>query len=372
MKRILLFADRLPPLVGGMEVHAGSFIDYFKNHCNFPLQGVITKNCSGQDCIWTPESLSPVELTALPNLFIPNPDILFFNSGRWIEDLEQIKQLFPQSAIVYRTGGNEIIKAPLERAKIPFHSDRQKYWRDQINKHVDILISNSVYTESRLIEVGIEPSIFFRCVGGVNIFDNVSAEIRKGPKSPPVFFSAARFVPYKNHHLLLEVFGIIAKKGWNFKLRLAGDGPLLDSMKIKVQEIGLSPNTEFIGSISNDQVLREICNSDYFVQLSSEYETIVEGGKYLHAEGMGRAILEAISLGVFVISSNAGALPEIVSPDRGLLVDLSTAERIATDIERLLVNPPPKPLGTKEYLWPKYFLQYEKIWNTHEAISAGN
>src|SRR5690606_26774285 len=83
------------------------------------------------------------------------PAFVFFNSGRWIEELRQIRKLFPTAKFLYRTGGNEILKAPLTYTHIPNHQLRQAYWASILNETVDLLITNSAFTEERLKMVGI-------------------------------------------------------------------------------------------------------------------------------------------------------------------------------------------------------------------------
>jgi len=191
---ILFFADRLPPLPGGMEVHAGYFIDYFTNHSKYPLAGIITKNANGENCLLSKAGRISVKLEDIPNLF--NPSFLFFNSGRWIEELRQIRELLPQAKLIYRTGGNEIIKAPLIRNQIPIHKNRQIYWASTINETLDLIITNSAHTEARLRKINITCP-FERVVGGVN---TAALKTDLTPLIPPTtIFCAARFVPYKNH-----------------------------------------------------------------------------------------------------------------------------------------------------------------------------
>lgn len=68
---ILFFADRLPPLIGGMEVHANYFIKYFSNHKKFPILKVVTKNSEGQDAVLLEGSLQPIDLITLAILVKP-------------------------------------------------------------------------------------------------------------------------------------------------------------------------------------------------------------------------------------------------------------------------------------------------------------
>lgn len=356
MKNILFFADRLPPLPGGMEVHAGYFIDHFTNHLRFPISGVITKNLVGEDCKLIGNDRQPITIKDLSNLF--DPSFIFFNSGCWIEELKQIQTLFPRAVILYRTGGNEIIKAPLIKSQIFDHSLRQAYWATILNTSIDLLITNSAYTETRLREVGISCP-FMRVIGGVN---TTALKSLKPPHNKPLtIFCAARFVPYKNHSLLLSVIHELILRGHDLRLRLAGDGPLLTQTQKQVQKYNLSSVVKFLGVLDNKQTCQEISQANLYMQLSADQVTEVPGGSYIHSEGMGRSILEALTAGTFVVAGRSGALPEVVSEEHGLLVDLDNLVQITDKMEEILKEPPPRLPISDNFSWANVFKRYEKL-----------
>ena len=76
---------------------------------------------------------------------------------------------------------------------------------------------------------------------------------------------------------------------------------------------------------------------------------------------MGRSILEALSAGTFVIACRSGALPEIVTEDRGLLIELDHLEKMTDEVERILKDQPPKCSFSEEFSWKKIFNRYENI-----------
>jgi glycosyltransferase involved in cell wall biosynthesis len=359
MKNILFFADRLPPLIGGMEMHAHYFIKHFTNHDKFPISGIITKNKKGQDCLLSKEgNVSVIDINNLSKLF--DSAFLFFNSGRWIENMKQIRNMFKEATFFYRTGGNEILKAPLINEKIADHSLRQDYWVKILNNSIDIMITNSSYTEKRLKNIGITCS-FAKCVGGVNV---PKLKISKLPKQRPItIFCAARFVPYKSHSLLVSVIQKLILRGHNLVVRLAGDGPLLKDVKKQVNRNNLTKIIKFLGSIDNKKVCQEIVDANIYMQLSSDLVTKVPGGSYVHSECMGRSILEAITLGTFIVVGRSGALSEIVTRDRGILVGLNSLEKITDDIEKVLKNLPAKRNFTDEFSWKKIFNRYEDLFD---------
>lgn len=354
---ILFFADRLPPFIGGMEVHAKYFIDFFENNRSYKLLSIISKDIHGNDILVKNEKSLPVDINNLSNSL--NPHIVFFNSGRWIEQLAKIRKMFPQAKFIYRTGGNEILKAPLEKNFFSRHSQRQNFWVKTINKTIDTLITNSEFTEKRLENLGVSIQ-FIRCVGGVEVKKFSPPEQNVTKKI--TLFCAARFVPYKNHKLLIEIVNTLVKQhNQDIELRLAGSGPLLKASKDLVDSLSLKNTVFFLGDLCNDSVLEEIAKANFYIQLSSDRKTKVPGGMYVHSEGMGRSILEAISLGTHVIVPNSGALKEIVTPQNGAIIDTNNKEEVFSIITKLLNNPPNKRSVTNKYSWTKLFEKYEKI-----------
>jgi glycosyltransferase involved in cell wall biosynthesis len=361
---ILLFADRLPPLVGGMEMHAGYFIRHFGDHQQFPLMAVISKDPGGSDCLVSAAGREPVDFEqfAVRN----EPAIVFFNSGRWIEDLPTLRSLFPGAEFTYRTGGNEILKAPLERVPIASHADRRRFWVNTLNDTIDTLVTNSAFTEGRLQDAGVKCP-FLRCVGGVN-FSAVSKPrpVRRGP---PVLLCAARFVPYKHHALLIHVAAALNARGHAFELRLAGDGQLLEEIQALVRGYGLDAMVRFLGALPHEATCAEIAAADVYVQLSGDVPTPVPGGSYVHAEGMGRSILEALSAGTYVIAGCGGALHEIVEPGLGELVDIGRPEQVIEALSRVLADPPERRAPTDAYDWSHLFARYTRHWEERDAAA---
>lgn len=356
---ILFFADRLPPLTGGMEMHARYFIEHFSCHAQYPILGIITKDIEGNDAIVTEYGHRFIEIQDLPSQF--DPSVVFFNSGRWIENLPEIRKNFPNAVFFYRTGGNEIIKAPLSNIDIKNHLSRQAYWVKNLNESIDFIITNSAYTEQRLNELGIICQ-YERCVGGVNF-----SELKAPPMTKSacfLIFSAARFVPYKNYFFFISVIQQLVLRGLDFQVRLAGDGPLLAEAKEQVHRNHLSETVKFLGVLKNEDVCREIAHANIYMQFSSDYMTEVPGGAYIHSEGMGRSILEALTAGTFVVAGRCGALPEVVTESNGLLVDIDDLVSVTDQVERIIKMRPKRNPQFDGYSWEKVFSRYEKLFRS--------
>ena len=337
-----------------MEAHADQFIRHFEKSPSSPLFGLVTCSPEGDVLRSRNGTVRRFDLS-IPEL--EQVRVVFHNSGRWIESFGALRRRLPQALHIYRTGGNEIAQASLTEPSPESHRDRQAIWAKQINDNIDLLVTNSAYTESRLRTQGITCR-FLRAAGGVG-----PAKARRPPQPGDRLrlFCAARFVAYKNHATLIAVVKHLLAEGFDVELRLAGEGPLLDEVKMAASQP--SPAIVFLGKLSNEQVLEEIGAADYYLQLSKDLTVPVRGGSYVHTEGMGRSILEAIASGVYVIALDTGALSEIVTPARGMLLppDASPSE-LSSAIGKIITQGPHRPPPTDEFAWERVFAAYQHHW----------
>ena len=62
-----------------------------------------------------------------------------------------------------------------------------------------------------------------------------------------------------------------------------------------------------------------------------------------------------------MISGQSGALPEIVTKNRGVLLDLHNIEELVDNVEIILKNLPLQQPFMTEYCWTRVFKRYEGI-----------
>ena len=115
--------------------------------------------------------------------------------------------------------------------------------------------------------------------------ETVRHETRKALKLTDKFIvgHAGRFMPQKNHSFLIDIFAEIRKRRDDAVLLLAGDGPLMDSVKAKVQRLGLSECVVFLGSVGDME--RYYQAMDVFV-LPSLYEGLPVVGSEVQVSGL--------------------------------------------------------------------------------------
>jgi N-acetyl-alpha-D-glucosaminyl L-malate synthase BshA len=108
------------------------------------------------------------------------------------------------------------------------------------------------------------------------------------------------------------------------KLILAGDGPERHNLERLVRELGIGHDVIFLGKVRDTAHVLEI--SDVFL-LPSE------------TESFGLAALEAMAIGVPVISSNTGGIPEVnLHGVSGFLSDVGDVDDMAENTLKLLTD----------------------------------
>ncbi len=102
----------------------------------------------------------------------------------------------------------------------------------------------------------------------------------------------------------------ISTKSSNIQLRIIGDGDLREFYENECKRRELS-NVRFLGNLSEEEMILEICNSDFLILPSTN-----------KSEGFGRVALEAMSCGIPVIISKYAGFSELIGKyDAGIVFD---------------------------------------------------
>lgn len=139
------------------------------------------------------------------------------------------------------------------------------------------------------------------------------------------FFSAGRLSPEKNHSRLIQAFACVHEKNPQTRLVIAGDGPLKYELHNEVKNLGLTESVKLVGHTKNPYQLMNL--ADVFV-LSSDYE------------GQPMVLLEALVLGIPVITTSFGSVKGALPPNTGKIVPPST-ESLAEAMLKESLDPSP-------------------------------
>lgn len=133
------------------------------------------------------------------------------------------------------------------------------------------------------------------------------------------FINVARFYPVKNHKLLIEAFDKLHVSGSDARLILVGDGQEFENIKDYVAEKKLNDYVDFLGYQSDvSNLLRD---SDVFVISSL-------------SEAFPVSVIEALAVGLPIIATRVGGLPELVQKN-GILVESGDSNALYQAMKQL-------------------------------------
>jgi colanic acid/amylovoran biosynthesis glycosyltransferase len=155
------------------------------------------------------------------------------------------------------------------------------------------------------------------------------------PPEPPLrVLTAARLVEKKGHVHLLDAVGLLEARGVPVRVDLAGHGPLGPSLRKRVEDIGLQEQVVFRGSVSHDELVREMCTGAWHV---AALPSVVTASGEL--EGIPVSLVEALACGLPAIGTDTGGIPELLGDGAGLVVPPEDPEALADALAAVAGDP---------------------------------
>lgn len=145
--------------------------------------------------------------------------------------------------------------------------------------------------------------------------------------SRPMLVHIGRVAHEKNIAFLLDVLHAVRRVVPDVLLVIAGEGPALAPLRRKALALRLERNVRFLGYLKRGQALSDCyCAGDVFVFASA-------------TETQGLVLLEAMTLGVPVVSTAVMGTRDILAPGKGALVAGETVTDFSDKVVRLLGDP---------------------------------
>lgn len=213
---------------------------------------------------------------------------------------------------------------------------RGTHWSERwakLSRRPDVIVTGSkcVASTTHTMFAGIEPSVVHYAAelggpGDVEERERVREELST-PRDHKVIIAAARLVPYKGHHVLMEALGELERRE-DWTAWIAG-GPqsaletrYLAELKSSVERRGIEGRVRFLGE--RRDVARLLRAADVFCQAN------------VGQEPFGICFAEALASGIPVVTSGFGGALEIVTPELGEFVPPGDARALALALERCM------------------------------------
>lgn len=117
------------------------------------------------------------------------------------------------------------------------------------------------------------------------------------PKQTPTAICVARLSPLKDLPTLLRAVCLVLPHVPDFRLRIVGDGPERSNLTSLIDELNIRPHVELLGE--RHDVPELLADSGFFVSSSL-------------SEGISLTLLEAMAVGLPVVTTAIGGNPEVV------------------------------------------------------------
>ncbi len=229
--------------------------------------------------------------------------------------LLQIRRTCPRARIII---GDHVSRGFPDRSVVKrCYCALRGHWS---GRQVDGYLAVSQYVARRLVEVDRIPVSKVQMVyNGVDL-----NAFRPTDLSPQYLTAICHMRAEKGMPTLLAALRQLKSRGLEPECRMVGEGPELESYIQYCGTHGLKQVT-FLGR-----------RNDVAELLRQALVTVVPSSWY---EAFGLAAAESLATGVPVIASNIAALPEVVTPECGLLVPPEDPVALADALTQLIANP---------------------------------
>ncbi|MBI2055901.1 MAG: glycosyltransferase family 4 protein [Candidatus Sungbacteria bacterium] len=176
----------------------------------------------------------------------------------------------------------------------------------------------------------------------------------------PVIITISRLVSKNGVDILIEAIAEVKKEIPDIQCHIIGDGPELESYKLKTKSYKLENNIHFFGAVPYSDISEYLHNADVFVRPS-------------RSEGMGNAFIEALAAGLPIIGTPVGGILDIIEDGKtGLLSNADQADDLAEKIMTLFNNRAlaqsivinGRSMIHNRFLWSAIAEKYKNIFNT--------
>jgi colanic acid/amylovoran biosynthesis glycosyltransferase len=197
----------------------------------------------------------------------------------------------------------------------------------------DLFAANSEFLVRRAVELGCPRDKILCLRVAVDLSRFQFTERHPPPSGPIQILTVGRLVEVKGIEYAIRAVAKVQRHQPNIRFRIVGDGPLLDSLTRLARELGVEGRVEFLGPQTQDRLMALYAQCHLFVLPS----VVASNGA---EEGLGGVLTEAQAVGLPVVSTETGGIPENVLNGRsGYLVPPRDPDALAERLVHLIDHP---------------------------------
>ncbi len=152
--------------------------------------------------------------------------------------------------------------------------------------------------------------------------------------TPPHIISVGRLVEKKGFEYLIDACGLLRERDRELHCTIAGDGPLEEVLRKRVEERQLGD----IVTVTGKKILQEELAD--FMYSGDVFAQPCVWSKDNDVDGTPRTLMEAMACGVPSVSTRLAGIPDIIEHGKsGLLVEPNSVEELADAIQDIIESP---------------------------------
>jgi glycosyltransferase involved in cell wall biosynthesis len=245
------------------------------------------------------------------------PDIFHVQWAKSAGDWIWLKDLFG-TKLILSLRGTQITQSPI--SSIYWESLYKKAFPQYDGFHA---VCHSILEKA--IGYGVPPTKAKVIYSGVQVTETHISDYKI--KGPLKILCVGRFHWLKGYNYLLDSLAILKRKDKAFTCKLIAPGEMPEEIIYQVHDLNLTREITWVKGLPHREVLMLMKTSDILVLPSLE-------------EGIPNVVLEALSMGLPVISTNCGGVNEVIDDGlNGFLVPVRNSGALAESILKFINLP---------------------------------
>jgi colanic acid/amylovoran biosynthesis glycosyltransferase len=186
----------------------------------------------------------------------------------------------------------------------------------------------------RFLRDRLPPELRAKCVvGHLGVRLPELARVAQPHDGPVRILCAARLCEWKGHRFLVSALASLRARGLRFSCDFVGADETGGEVERCVQSAGLADWVRLPGYVPHQELVRALEAGSYDISVLASTE---RSGEH---EGIPVAFMEAMAVGLPVVGTRTGSIPELVDESCGIIVEQRDPKALAEAIGSLILDP---------------------------------